>query len=529
MKKPDSRHLSPDDWTTVFNRTNQPNTTLRGYKPNNGPGGSLLYPAGEDDPVETTLSQVYSALETAYPGVRANRYHVKMPCWHGPLTPTAASYRFVASPERLTTTSISVLMVPTAAIREAAMGFYFRGHTLPTLKARMKETTFRGLVGNLGYYMTADLIDGKSSWAHDIRFPDFPVPSIPAYIGFHWHQDPVSGELHSSFQGAHPAAVAVRTDGTVDILPQIDIPGYTLRLDSRELHIRAVNDPTAHAEDIVAFTPALRTEEIEAFITLAETSEGGTKNWQSYAPMIPLADAADRVHVFLANEGDGQNPREKVVTVWEGRAPLPSFGAVLSFKRACFEALFGRPAEFEAHHASREVQIIPEADFAGYRQIMGGFIPVVIDGNHLYVVDTVSEVMKNLSHHGNANSPISQLGRETENFHPHIREPAGIFFQTQHYVGWVLFDGRHELSIGASVVDVAILLKKMETAGFFNGESIRQALFIDGGSAMKAYNVVSDGASVHLELLNRVAGGARNQPNVDPYGLNLYSLLTLQL
>ena len=61
------------------------------------------------------------------------------------------------------------------------------------------------------------------------------------------------------------------------------------------------------------------------------------------------------------------------------------------------------------------------------------------------------------------------------------------------------------------------------------GQSVEQAVFIDGGSAMKAYRVESDGERVHLDLLNRVAAGSRNGPGSDPDGLNLYTLLALQL
>jgi hypothetical protein len=92
----------------------------------------------------------------------------------------------------------------------------------------------------------------------------------------------------------------------------------------------------------------------------------------------------------------------------------------------------------------------------------------------------------------------------------------------------VLFDGRHELSIGASVVDVASILKHLEEQGVFGG-LLRHALFVDGGSAMKVYAIKSDGTTVALDLLNRVAAGSRSGPGVDPDGLNLYTLLNLAL
>ncbi len=98
--------------------------------------------------------------------------------------------------------------------------------------------------------------------------------------------------------------------------------------------------------------------------------------------------------------------------------------------------------------------------------------------------------------------------------------------QTHDRIGWALFDGRHELSIGASVVDAAKMLKMLEEDGAFGGK-VEQAVFVDGGSAMKVYAVESDGENVTLDILNRVAAGSRNGPGADLDGLNLYTLLKL--
>jgi hypothetical protein len=58
---------------------------------------------------------------------------------------------------------------------------------------------------------------------------------------------------------------------------------------------------------------------------------------------------------------------------------------------------------------------------------------------------------------------------------------------------------------------------------------VQQALFVDGGSAMKVYAVASDRTETRLEPLNRAAAGARNGPSPDYEGLNLYSTLSLAL
>jgi len=98
--------------------------------------------------------------------------------------------------------------------------------------------------------------------------------------------------------------------------------------------------------------------------------------------------------------------------------------------------------------------------------------------------------------------------------------------QTEEEIGWVLLDGRHELSIGASVVDALQILYVLDRSGAF-GSPVEEAVFVDGGSAMKLYYVESDGEQVRLDLLNRVAAGSRNGPGSDVDGLNLYSTLSL--
>jgi len=393
--------------------------------------------------------------------------------------------------------------------------------------------------------MTDALIEGKS-WSHNERYPEFPLPRILSYIGFHLLKDEVedkvkgkdgaTGEIYSSFQGAHPAMVGIRENGKIDIIPRLGITSYRVTFGGQKIVVNSINDPDAINKDVVLFTPALRTPEVEKYITVAESSAGVTDGWKTYAPMIPIADvgdsdADDRINVFITNEGNGQVPIEKVMMVWEGRSPLPSFGAVLSFRKEYFESLFVDAEEFKNNYLGQKIQITPSGDASinKYVQIMGGFVPVVVNGEHVYCVETVDKVMRNLSHYGNAISPIAQAGRETKNFDPRVREPAGVLAQTENQIGWVLFDGRHELSIGASVVDVAVILKKMEMEGVFNDELIQQAIFIDGGSAMKAYHIRSDGTTVTLDLLNRVAAGSRNGPGADRDGLNLYTLLALSL
>ncbi len=531
MKATKIRPVNADDWcpTTIKSGRYFNETTLTGFMQSDGMGGNVLHPASENDDLEAKLLKAHTTLESTYPGVRVLRRCVKMPYWRGQKLPTSRDYTFVNAPERLTTTSISIILVPQNQIKNASMGFYFRGKTLPSLRERLKGSRFHGVVGNLGYYMTKGLINEKHIWSHNARYPAFPLPDIPSYIGFHLFKDNATGQSKGAFQGAHPGAVGIRKNGGIDILPGLKIQSYTVTLGTQNIVVRSIDNPGATNEDVMLFTPALKTTEIEEYITACEISAGSDDSWKTYTPFVPVADIDNRVNVFITNEGNGKNPVEKVMAVWEGKAPLPSFGAILSFRREYFSSLFETVETFKHTCLNRQVRIIPDGgiSFDDYAQMMGGFVPAVVNGKHLYCAETTAEVMRNLSHYGNATSPITLAGKETKNFDPYIREPAGVLVQTESSIGWILFDGRHELSIGANVVDVAILLKKLESEGVLG--TIQQAIFIDGGSAMKAYAACSDETAVSLDLLNRVAAGSRNSAGADPDGLNLYSVLALGL
>ena len=535
MANTEIRPLRSTDWTTeVIGSGRYSNAApLSGFQRRDGPRGSPLNPAAARGDFERELAGTFQAFKDAVPAVLAERRTVTMPYWPGQELPRPADYCFAAAPEPLTTTSISIVLAPNDPALAAEMGFFFQDRRLPLLRDRMAGQRFQGLVGNLGYYMTGALIEGKS-WAHNTRFPEFPLPRLPSYLGYHLFRDRDSGQALGSFEGAHPAAVGVRLDGSVQILPGLEIDRYQVTFLGPErvgLEIDAISEARPGA-GVTLYTPGFQgTKEIQGHMVAAEDSAGRDAGWQSCSPLLPVVAGGEWVHVFVANQGNGRVPVEKVAAVWEGSAPIPSFGAVLSFRKERFESLFESVERFESDYVGSRVQIVPlEAGFdaGAFAQVMGGFVPVVVDGQHgLGAASSVREVMQVLGRYG-ATLPLAQCGRETLNFDPRAREPAGLLVQTESRIGWILFDGRHELSVGASVVDVAALLKKLETEGLLRGK-VQQAILIDGGSAMKAYRVRSDEDAVDLELLNRVAAGSRNRPGADPEGLNLYDTLKLDL
>lgn len=534
----ETRPLRPDDWRRAPIALGKYSNSeeLAGYQRSGGYAGNPLHPASGDDQCEGVLLENLEDLtSTAAPetGIVAQRFHVRMPYWRGQRLPRLEDYGFLSQPQSLESTSISVVLASNRPGLAEGLGFWFNHDDLPSLHARMAESTFSGLVGNLGYFMTPALIHGYA-WSHNARFPGFRLDAKPSYIGLHIQREEVSGELAGSFPGAHPGAVGVKMDGTVRILPEVPLEGYDVDFGPRAadvVGVQSVNSADPRA-DVVAITPAFTgTGVVQDLTVAAEMTGGADENWQTCQPMIPFPAEAGRVNVFLANEGDGRWPAEKVITLWEGAAPVPSFGTVLSFSKSYFESLFRSVPRFREVFVGEPVRVLPHAsgfDLAEYRQILGGLVPAVVAGAHtLYESGTIADLMKSLGRSG-ATSPIAQCGRESRNFDPIIREPAGVLIQTATHVGWVLFDGRHELSVGASTVDVGVLLKKLEVEGALGGR-VEQAVFVDGGSAMKVYHVSRSADELRLGLLNRVAAGSRNRPGSDPEGLNLYSTLRLCL
>ncbi|MBN1811940.1 MAG: hypothetical protein JXA14_08905 [Anaerolineae bacterium] len=527
------RPIQPSDWQPEPIRPGQyfNEHPLCGFSRVDGLSGNPLHPALPGDDFEARLRRSFATLKRAYPDVHVARHTVQMPYYDGLELPSLDDYAFVDAPRALTTTSITVLLprqllprqlLPQVPGKRATLGYYFDGETLLSLRTRIQQHPFSGVAGNMGYYMTRDLIENKV-WAHNRRFPRFPLPPVRAYLGFHWQAENGSG-CRGTFQGSRPAAVGVRHDDSIDILPRLDIDRYEVHLAGRTIDVSALDAPQAVDSDVVLFTPALHTPEIDTLIAETERSGGQSTAWQRFAPTIPLADAEHRVHLFVANQGNGQWPQDHVVAVWRGPAPLPSFGAVLSFKAGFYDALFG-----ETDLIGQPVHVHPGGDtpLSQYRQMLGGLAPAVVDGQHIYCVESVAQLMRQVSRCGHANSPLALSGQESRNADPYIREPAGCLVQTAERIGWVFFDGRHELSIGVSIVDAALLLNKLERHGLIDGRPIQQAIFVDGGSAMKAYHVESSGDAVELRILNRVAAGSRNGPGNDPDGLNLYSMLSI--
>jgi len=516
MTLSNTRFMTPKDWKSALieppgygNHTRQ----LGGYVRRDGTAGKPLHPAGAGV-FEERLRLQHQEARDRFEGLSLRRFHVHMPLLTVAKRQLNPLYTFLKAPLRLASTSVTVVLIDRQKVVTADMGFYYNHKVLPTLRQRLEGANFKGLIANLGYCMTESLIAGGYPWSHNNRYPRFPVPPVPAYLGFYYFRPPGSSDGLSTFQGAHPAAVGIKQSGEIKIIPRLEIDHYRVTLGGKTFVIRTVNSSDASA-DVIAFTPQMP----------IPAGHPSIQDWQRYAPEIPLSD---RLNIFIANQGRGNTPVETVIDIWPDRAPLPSYGAVLSFDRIFFARHFGESAIQHLRGQKSAIVPIGGTDFNAYRQIMGGLVPVVVNEKHLYSGNAREQVEQNLQHYGNAASPLGRCARESDNFDIFIREPTGVFLETQDKIGWILFDGRHELSIGASVFDVAHILGMLQHEGVF-GQPVQNALFIDGGSAMKVYAVQCDGQTARLEVLNRVAAGARNGPGEDRNGLNLYAALDIEL
>ena len=261
MQKPEPRFMRPSDWTEATieqNRYFNREGPITGYESVGGQGEKPLHPARVFD-FEDELRETHRRFRETYPGVIASRYHVKMPYWEREVRTLPRNYAFVETPQRLTTTSVTVVMAPDHVRRSAgephrdngaSMGFYFNGDELPSLRERLERERgegvhFEGLAGNLGYYMTEMLVArGRLPWAHNYRYPEeFHLSPTKSYIGFHLFEDQVSGAVYGSFQGAHPAAVGIRRDGRAEFVPRLQIAGYLVTLWGQAFDVDSIDVP----------------------------------------------------------------------------------------------------------------------------------------------------------------------------------------------------------------------------------------------------------------------------------------------
>jgi len=110
MEKLGSRSMCPDDWTRVqiergryFNKQHP----ITGYERADGQGGTPLHPVCM---FEDRLQEAYKKLRETYQGISISRHHVKMPHWDQKDQNVPNNYLFVRTPERLTTTSVTVVL-----------------------------------------------------------------------------------------------------------------------------------------------------------------------------------------------------------------------------------------------------------------------------------------------------------------------------------------------------------------------------------------------------------------------------------
>ncbi|MCG9789354.1 hypothetical protein L1D61_19445 [Vibrio mediterranei] len=495
-------------------------SVVPGYEIKHGPKGNPLHGCVEPA-FEQGLAQRYQQLKHEKPSLKVKRAHFAMPQLDAAQLPSASDYELISEPRSLCSTSVSIVLAPQADIDKARIGYHFKGNKLEDLRDRLEsENNLDGLIGNLGYFMTKELNIGDHIWSHRRRFPnpDHQLPEVLSYLGFYYFSDENGKVETAGFPSAHDAAVAIDRAGNVQIVPSLTFRQFNVTIGGTNF-------------DVDCFNPSL--ESLSQHDVALFNVKFPMKHQGDLVEFSPMLELEGRVNLFLANQGDGTKPFEEVVAIWNGTCPLPSFGTLISIEEKYFESLFS-----ETPQVGQAVKVIPvanEIDLCDYKQILGGLVPSVINGQSLVPTGpTVSAMQAEaaLDAVANTDSPLSRSGKETNNFDALIREPSGLFIETENHIGYLLFDGRHEMSIGANIVDVANLVQRLSQPDldFFEGESVINAIAIDGGSAMKVYAAkTSTTEAPTMDLLNRVAAGGRNAPGNDPQGLNLYSTVILEL
>lgn len=499
-----------------------------GYEMKQGPLGNPLH-SNTDGEFEHDLNTCFEHVKQQQPSIELKRMHFQMPVMNSDALPAFDEYQPLDAPVSLSSTSISLAWVKQDNVKSSRVGYHFQGNQLADLRDRLAQGKhYKGLVGNLGYFMTKELNVGDHIWSHRRRFPnpDHQLPEMLSYLGFYYFGDKNGNVETAGFQSAHNAGVGITHDGEIHVLPSITCHQYDIRLNGTSFTINSLNpDLEMLAElDIALFD-----------VNYPMTHQGHPVE---FSPMLPLDG---RVNLFICNQGDGERPYEEVAKIWNGACPLPSFGVLISLSDDHFKSLF--PHGIKVGDAVHVQPYSKECNFSHYAQILGGLVPSIVNGKSIVPTGhdvTAAQAEQALNRVANTDAPLARTGKETNNFDALIREPSGLFIETDNHVGYLLFDGRHEMSIGANIVDVANLVQRLSEPDidFFDGESIKNAIAIDGGSAMKAYavDIQSGDAAVELgtnevtmDILNRVAAGGRNAPGNDPQGLNLYSTVVMEL
>ncbi|UJF17981.1 hypothetical protein L0B53_13215 [Vibrio sp. SS-MA-C1-2] len=487
-----------------------------GYELKEGKKGNPLF-GDSTTAFENELKQQFAILKQQRPELSLKRIHVAMPKVNPQQLPNRFDYQIIEQPEPLTSTSISIIKVNQNLVASSKVRYHFNQDQLVNLNQRLfDEPQYHGLISNLGYFMTKELNCGNHPWSHANRYqnPDFQLPESLSYLGFYAINDDTG--LRSGFPSAHHSAVAIDKKGNTSIIANLQVDRFKLTINKTSFDIQEINPDFSQLKEI----------DIALFDSNLHVEHSGESI--DFAPILPLNN---RVNLFIANQGDGDTPQEQVVKIWHGECPLPSFGVILSITKEHYQTLFDTDLKIGTH-----VDVTPFSstiDFEQYSHIYGGLVPSVINGQPIVVTGenhSAKDAEASLHQIANINSPIAKTAKETNNFDPEIREPAGLLFQTEKSIGYLLFDGRHQMSIGANIVDVSNLVSLLqnERNDLLDGEKIINAIVVDGGSAMKSYVVDTiDINNPSMTLLNRVAAGSRNAAGSDHQGLNLYSTLTL--
>lgn len=437
---------------------------------------------------------------------------------------TKKDYKIVNKPIPFSTIFITYWMVRKDKIKDSVIEYYIVRDNITGLAKTVEDFPDNVIFSNFGFFVTQDLIyNGRpktTKWAHNKRYSSkYHIPdNLAPYLGFYYIKK--DSDIYSTFQDFPRSSVGIKKSGIPEIISCLKINNYSVKFaDNNVIKVEDINSFKDNS-NITLYTPSLSTLKIKRFRKDIESTFWNTNTWQNYKEIIMNG----RYNVFISNVGKGKYPEDKVICVWEDKFPVTAFGGVLSFDKEYFNKIFGSLEKFKSKNLKKRIRIIPKTipSLKNYKYIYSAAVPIIDNFESIFNNKSLSEIMLTFQKLGNFTSPNFQLSLESKNLSPLIRDPRNLLFETEDYIGNVMFSGRYEMSIGACLMDQVIALQLMEDDNMIP-QKIKNVIVLDGGSGAKVIYYYNK----KLHSLNIPSAGFRNALG-DP-SANFYSGIVFSL
>ncbi|GEM_PF-6038655 len=481
-----------------------------------------LHPAlPENKQLHNNIIKNLNKLHLDHPFIHTGHTHFLLPADRINL-PSPQDYKQTNEPQPLKSVFATWYLLPKKDLQQPNAEFLINQSTIPPLDAKVNRQSTSTIYSNLGYFVTPELIHfsrlKSTEWAFNKRYPQFSIEidASPA-IGFYYVKQ--QNKTYSTVVDFPRGCIGITTDGTITILNTISIDSYTFEINNSQftIHDQHINALNQIGKKITLITPSIQTKLSRQYQAEIETSLWETNSWIHYKEII---SAPDTYNIFISNQGNGTYPIDIIAAVWKDKFPIVPFGYIISIPQSQMAKIFGPISTNDLLNQS--INVTPQSkkiNFENFQTIYSAAIPLISGEKYQFESLNAYQIMQHMNLLGSFTHPNIQLSLESKNFSPVIRDASNIAIETENYIGNILFSGRFELSIGASLIDQPILLKMIEKT---LPEPFKNALMLDDGSGTKAVYAPDN---TTLLPLNITSAGFRN-PLGDPSG-NYYFSLTL--